>query len=207
MAQQTIDVTVGFEYDGSGTGAAVTSNAQKISDNFDELYAAEAIAVSTKTNGGVGDQITMSDTDPKTHTEKTSVGAALMAADDILVVNWVEWVDAVDSTPQFTFELFVGSTAVDSVVIATAAADDYAAVETRLKCTTVGASLVAEVTSRQIKKDGTVSVTGSHTKAVAITASSTAGFDITVKGTSNAGHASNKATLRTIDHHIIRATA
>jgi hypothetical protein len=140
VAQQTVDVNVGFEYNGSGTGAAVVSNAQKVSDNFDELYAeagpleaavtaaeaaqdaaetaqglaeaaqtaaeaaqtaAEAIAVSTKTNGGVGDQVAMSDTDAKTHTEKTSVGAALMAADDILVVNWVEWVDSVDSTPQF----------------------------------------------------------------------------------------------------------
>lgn len=246
MAQQTIDVTVGFEYDGTGTGAVVTSNAQKISDNFDEIYggagpletavtaaeaaqaaaetaqglaetaqaaaeaaqaAAEAIAVSTKTNAGVGDQITMSDTAAHAHAEKTSVGAALMATDDILVINWAEWVDSVDSTPQFTFDLKVGTTIVDTVVIATAAADDYCAVETRLKCTTVGASLVAEVTSKQTKKDGTVSVTGSHQKALAITASSTAGFDITVEGTSDAGHASNKSTLRTIDHYIQRATA
>lgn len=239
MAQATIDTTVGFEYDGSGTGAAVTSNAAKIQANFDELYAVSgpladavtaaeaaqtaaelaetnaetardgtiAAGVSTKTNAGVGDQITMSDTAAHAHSEKTSVAAAVMAADDILVINWCEWVDSVDSTPQFTFELFVGTTAVDTVVIATAAANDYTSVETRLKCTAVGASLTAEVTSRYVTKDGTVSASGSVQKALAITASSTAGFDITVKGTSNAGHANNKSTLRNIDHRIQRATA
>ncbi len=246
MAQQTIDVNVGFEYDGSGSGATVTSNAQKVSDNFDELYAvdgpladavtaaeaaqaaaeaaqtaaetaetnaetaqaaAEAIAVSQKTNAGVGDQITMDDTAAHAHTEKTSVGAALMAADDILVINWSEWVDGVDSTPQFTFELFVGTTAVQAIVVATAAANDYVTCETRIKCTAVGASLTGEVDSKWVIKDGTVSLSGQLQKALAIAASSTAGFDITVKGTSDAGHASNKSTLRTISHRIERATA
>ncbi len=248
MAQKVIDPTLGWEYDGSGSGVTVTqSNAQATSDNFDELYgvsgpladavaaaeaaqaaaeaaqtaaetaetnaetaqaAAEALAVSTKTNAGVGDQITMSDTNPHAHSEKTSVGAALMATDDFLVIDWSEWVDSVDSAPAFTFELLVGSTVVDTMVVTAAAANDYAVAETRLKCTTVGASLVAEIRSFQsIKAAGVVALAGPVQKAKAITASSTAGFDITVRGTSDAGHASNKSTLRTISHRIERATA
>lgn len=247
MAQKVIDPSLGWEYDGSGSGVTVDqSNAQATSDNFDELYgvsgpladavtaaeaaqtaaetaetnaetaqaaaeaaqaAAEALAVSTKTNAGVGDQVTMSDTAAHAHSEKTSVGAALMAADDILVIDYSEWVDSVDSTPQFTVECLVGTTAVDTQVIATAAANDYCGAHIEIKCTAVGASLTGEVTAWQVKKDGTVAVTAVIQKALAITASSTAGFDITVQNTSNAGHANNKSTLRTISHYIRRATA
>lgn len=233
MAQKTIDPTLGWEYDGGGSGVTVTqSNAQATSDNFDEVYAvggplatavtaaelaetnaetaqaaAEALAVSTKTNAGVGDQVSMTTTSAFVHAEKTSVGAALLVADDILGISYTEWVDGVDSTPQFTVECLVGTTVVDTQVIATAAANDYCAARIEAKLTAVGASLTAEVTSWQVTKDGTVSTTGVVQKALAITASSTAGFDITVRVTSNAGHASNLATLRTIDHYVRRATA
>ncbi len=247
MAQKVIDVSVGFEYDGTGTGAVVESNAQKVSDNFDELYAvdgpladavaaaeaaqaaaeaaetaaetaetnaetaqaaAEAIAVSQKTNAGVGDQIAMTVNDtPVAHTEKTSVAAATLEADDIIVVNWSEWIDSVDSTPAFIHKLLFGTTAVEAITTATAAANDYVTCETRVKCTAVGATLTGEVSSAWVAKDGTVAASGNLQKALAITASSVDGFDITVTGQSNAGHANNKSTLRTISHRIERATA
>jgi len=159
------------------------------------------------TNAGVGDQVNLTDTAAHVFTEKTSVGAAICVADDFLVIDWTAWVDGVDSTPQITLELLVGSTVVDTAVIATAAANDYAAGNARLKLTTVGGSLVAEITTTNVIKDGTVAFGGAVQKAKAITASSTAGFDITLRATSNAGHASNLVTMRTISHHIERAAA
>lgn len=247
MALQTIDTSVGFEYDGTGTGVPVTSNATKTKEMFEELYgesgpledavtaaeaaqaaaetaqtdaetaqaaaeaaqaAAEAIAVSQKTNEGVGDQIAMTVNDtPVAHTEKTSVGAALLEADDIIVVDWSEWIDSVDSTPALIHKLLLGTTVVEAITTATAAANDYLTAETRIKCTAVGATLTGEVSSRWVAKDGTVSSSGNLQKALAITASSIDGFDITVTGQSDAGHANNKSTLRTISHRIERATA
>jgi predicted RecA/RadA family phage recombinase len=163
--------------------------------------------VFSDSNVGVGDQVNLTDTAAHVFTEKCSVGAAFMVADDFLNIDWSVYVDGSDSTPQVTVEVLVGSTVVDTAVIATAAADDYAAGHTRIKCTAVGGSITGEVKSTQILKDSTVTTPGSIQKAKAITASSTAGFDVTVRATSNAGHASNLATLRDLSISIERASA
>jgi hypothetical protein len=44
MARKALNLSNGFNYDGTGTGTAVEANAQKIDDNFVELYAADVIA-------------------------------------------------------------------------------------------------------------------------------------------------------------------
>lgn len=162
---------------------------------------------SVVTNVGVGDQIALTTTDPTAFTEKTSVGVSGNAADDFLNVDWSVFVDSVNATPQFTIEVLVGSTVIDTAVIATAAANDYAAGHARLKLTAVGASLTAEVTTDHKIKDGTLAYAGAIQTALAITASSIAGYDITVRVTSNAGHADNKCTLRTISHSIERKSS
>lgn len=163
--------------------------------------------VFSDSNVGVGDQVNLTDTAAHVFTEKCSVGAAFMVADDILNIDWSVYVDGSDSTPEVTVEVLVGSTVVDTAVIATAAADDYAAGRTRIKCTAVGGSITGEVKSTQILKDGTVTTPGSIQTAKAITASSTAGFDVTVRATSDAGHASNLCTLREVGINIERASA
>ncbi|MCC6621212.1 MAG: DUF2190 family protein, partial [Deltaproteobacteria bacterium] len=158
-------------------------------------------------NAGAGDQVNMTDTNAKTHTEKCSVPAALMAADDILVINFADWVDDQDSNPQLTFEVLVGTTVVATMVIATAADNDWVKCETRIKCTAVGASITGEISTHGAIKGGTIAAHNDLQKAVAITASTTAGFDVTARCTSNAGHADNKATLRNLDVTILRGTA
>lgn len=159
------------------------------------------------TNAGVGDQVNMTTTAAHPFTEKCSVPAATAEADDFLNIDGSVWVDDQDSNPQITVEVLVGSTVVDTLVIATAADNDYVAFHERIKLTAVGASLTGEVTSSGMIKDGTVTQRGAVQKALAITASSTAGFDVTVQATSNAGHADNKATLRTISISLERGTA
>lgn len=161
--------------------------------------------IDTITNAGVGDQVNLTDTSAHTFTEKNSVPAALHVQDDIVNIFGTVWVDGVNGTPQFTVEVLMGSTVIDTIVIATAAANDYVAFHEHLKLTAVGASLTAEITSRHLIKDGTVSASGAVQKAKAITASSTAGYDITVRVTSDAGHASNLATLRELDTDIKHA--
>ena len=162
---------------------------------------------SVVTNVGVGDQIALTTTDPTAFTEKTSVGVSGNVADDFLNIDWAVYVDDTNGTPQFTVEVLVGSTVVDTAVIATAAPDDYAAGHARLKLTAVGTSLTAEVVTDHKIKDGTLAYAGAIQAALAITASSTAGYDITVRVTSDAGHADNKCTLRTISHSIERKSS
>lgn len=159
------------------------------------------------TNAGVGDQVNLTDTNAHAHTEKCSVPAAICVADDILIIDGAEWVDDQDSTPQITIEVKVGATVVDTIVIATAADNDWVTFHEEIKLTTVGASLVGEVTSSGFIKDGTVSARGDLQKALAITASSTAGFDVTVEVTSASGHADNKVTMRTLSIGLKRGTA
>lgn len=173
------------------------------------LTALEAVngIVNADTNAGVGDQIALEDTNPTAFTEKSTIPANTLVADCFLNIDATVWVDGVDSTPQFTVELLVGSTVVDTIVIATAAADDYAVFRERIKCTAVGASLTGEVTSTGILKDGTVAFHGVAQEALAITADSTAAIDITARVTSDAGHASNLCTLRTISHSVEVASA
>lgn len=186
--------------------SAAAARLDAVESDISDLQDVNGI-VSAKSNAGVGDQVNLTDTAAHVFTEKTSVGAALCVADDFLNIRWAAWVDGVNATPQITLELLVGTTVVQTVVIATAAANDYASGRCRLKLTTVGASLVAEVDSQYTLKDGTVSLGGAVQKALAITASSTAGFDITLRATSDAGHESNLVTMRNIDHDLERASA
>lgn len=160
---------------------------------------------SVKTQGGVGDQVNLTDTNPHVHTEKTSVAAGVLEADDYLIIEGSEWVDDQDSTPQITVEILVGSTVIDTLVIGTAADNDCLWFRETLKLTAVGTSLTAEIKSEGGIKDSTWAAHNNLQKAKAITASSTAGFDITVRVTSASGHADNKVTMRELNHWIRRA--
>lgn len=153
-------------------------------------------AAYTYTFTGAGDQVTMSDTNTKTFTKKATVPADRMAVDD-----WCDWeaevfVDSADSTPQYTGKILLGTAELESEVIATAAANDYLVMRGRGRVS--GATTMRCYKGLGETKDGTLSLNTHEAPADLTIQSLDANRDVTVTMVSNAGHADNKATLKSL---------
>lgn len=149
---------------------------------------------------GAGDQIACTTTGATVFTKKATIDADAAAVDDFCEWEAEVFVDSTDSTPQATVKLLLGTAELDSIVIATAAANDYVLIKGHGRIT--AATTMRMWKSRGETKDGTLSL---HTHAAAadvtIQALSSA-RDVTCSVTCDAGHADNKFTLKSLRFEV-----
>ena len=145
---------------------------------------------------GAGDQLSLTTTNPTVFVSKATVPANAMAVDDWFEYEAEVLVDGVDSTPAFTVKLLLGTAELDSQAIATAAAADGVVIRGHGRIT--AATTLRNYKGLGITKDGTLA---NHTLVapadLTIQALSSA-RDLTVTVTSDAGHASNLVTLKSL---------
>lgn len=152
-------------------------------------------------DGTAGDTATMSNTSEHTFTTKTTVPAKA----DGYVGRWCNWeceilVSGAVSTPAITAKLYLGTAALESQVIATAAANDGVVLKGRM--------LINSATSARVykglgyTKDSTVAYQTPIAPADLTIQTLTSARDVTASVTSDAGNAGNTAVIKSLRFEI-----
>ena len=115
MARKALNLSNGFNYDGTGTGTAVESNAQKIDDNFEQAFLRYGITAS--------EQMAPADTTVETaNTQKLTIAAGTLEAGDRIVGKAWGKVTAANSTDLLTARVRIGNTGLTGTILAEQAA-------------------------------------------------------------------------------------
>ncbi|MCC7539425.1 MAG: DUF2190 family protein [Deltaproteobacteria bacterium] len=147
-------------------------------------------------HGTGGDTATMSDTNAKVFTTKSTVPANALAIGDECEWEAEILISGATATPQITCKLFLGTAELESQVISTAAANDGVVMRGRGIIT--GATTMRVYKGLGYTKDATVAYVTPIAPADLTIQALTSDRDITASVTSGAGNAGNTAVFKSL---------
>lgn len=191
----------------SGTGWTATA-ALPYSDEQGPALAVvfdNAVAAGRSSYGftGAGDQVNLTDTSAHVFTKKATVPADVMAVDDFCEWEAEVYVDGTNATPSFTVKLLLGTAELDSIAMTTITTADYCVIRGNGKVT--GATTMRMYKGQGEVKDTTLALSTHAAPADVTIQAMSAARDVTCSVTSDAGHASNLATLKNLRFTVLKA--